>query len=84
VLTQLQVDSWYLKFTSNLQSGRQLDPKYEGYSLEVDELLRYQGRMYVLKGGDIQRIILKEAHKALYFVHLGVKKTYADMRKIFF
>jgi hypothetical protein len=36
VLTQLHGDSWYLKVTSNLQSGRQLDPKYEGYSLEVE------------------------------------------------
>ena len=36
VLTQLPGDSWYLKVTSNLQSGRQLDPKYEGYSLEAD------------------------------------------------
>jgi hypothetical protein len=41
VLTQLPGDSWYLKVTSNLQSGRQLDPKYEGYSLETDGLLRY-------------------------------------------
>jgi hypothetical protein len=53
VLTQLLGDSWYLKVTSTLQSGSQLDPKYEGYSLEVDGLLRYQGRMYIPKGGDI-------------------------------
>jgi ribonuclease HI len=30
VLTQLLGDSWYLKVTSNLQSGRWIDPKYEG------------------------------------------------------
>jgi hypothetical protein len=45
--TQLQGDSWYLKVTSNLQSGRQLEPKYEGYNLEADGLLRYRGRMYI-------------------------------------
>jgi hypothetical protein len=38
VLTQLPGDSWYLKVTSNLQSGRQLDTKYEGYSMETDML----------------------------------------------
>jgi hypothetical protein len=76
VLTQLHGDSWYLKVTSNLQSGRQLDPKYEGYSLEVDGLLRYRGRMYIPEGGDIRSIILKEAHRALYCAHLGVKKMY--------
>ena len=53
VLTQLLGNSWHLKVTSNLQSGRQLDPKYEGYSLEADGLLRYRGRMYVPEGGDI-------------------------------
>jgi hypothetical protein len=84
VLTQLQGDSWYLKVTSNLQSGRQLDPKYEGYSLETDRLLRYRGRMYIPENGDIRSIILKEAHRALYCVHPGVKKMYADIRKLFF
>jgi hypothetical protein len=84
VLTQLQRDSWYLKVTPNLQSGRQLDPKYEGYSLETDKLLRYRGRMYIPKNGDIRSIIIKEAHKALYCAHMGVKKMYADMRKLFF
>jgi hypothetical protein len=84
VLTQLPGDSWYLKVTSNLQSGRQLVPKYEGYSLETDGLLRYRGRMYIPENGDIQSIILKEAHRALYCAHLGVKKMYADMRKLFF
>jgi hypothetical protein len=84
VLTQLQEDSWYLKFTSNLQSGRQLDPKYERYCLEVEGLFRYRGRMYILENGDIRSIILKEAHRSLYCVHPGVKKMYTDMRKIFF
>jgi hypothetical protein len=76
VLTQLQGDSWYLEVTSNLQSGRKLDPKYEGYSLEANRLLRYQGRMYIHEDGDIRSIILKEAHRELYCVHLGVKKMY--------
>ena len=61
VLTQLQRDSWYLKVTLNLHSGRQLEPKYEGYILETDRLLRYRGRMYILENGDIRSIILKEA-----------------------
>jgi hypothetical protein len=84
VLGQLLGDSWYLKVTSTLQRGRQLDPKYEGYFLEADGLLRYQARMYIPKGGDIRRIILKEAHRALYCAHLGVKKMYANMKKLFF
>jgi hypothetical protein len=53
VMAQLLGDSWYLKVTSNLQNGRQIDPKYEGYDLETDGLLRYQGRMYIPENGDI-------------------------------
>jgi hypothetical protein len=53
VLTQLLGDNWYLKVTSNLQKGRQLDPKYEGYNLEIDGLLRYRGRMYILENEHI-------------------------------
>jgi hypothetical protein len=84
VLTQIQGDSWYLKVTSNLHRGRQLDPKYEGYSLEVDGLLRYRGRMYIPENGDIRSITRKESHRALYCAHPDVKKMYADMRQRFF
>jgi hypothetical protein len=84
VLGKLLGDSWYLKVTSTLQSGRQLDPNYERYILEGDGLLRYQGRMYIPEGGDIQSIILKESHRALYCAHLGVKKMHVDMAKLFF
>jgi hypothetical protein len=36
--------------------------------------------MYITKGGDIQRIILKESHRSLYCAHMGVKKMYVDMK----
>jgi hypothetical protein len=53
VLGKILGDSWYLKVTPTLQSGRKLDAKYEGYILEAYGLLRYQGRMYIPEGGDI-------------------------------
>jgi hypothetical protein len=84
VLTQLLGDSWYLQVTSNLQSGRQIDPKYEGYNIETNGLLRYRGRMYIPENWDIRNIILKEAHRSLYCAHPRVKKMYADMKKLFF
>jgi hypothetical protein len=40
--------------------------------------------MYIPEGGYIRSIILEEAHRALYFAHLGVKKMYADMKKLLF
>jgi hypothetical protein len=52
--------------------------------METERLLRYRGRMYIPENGDIRSIILKEDHRALYCAHLGVKKMYTDMRKLFF
>ena len=77
-------DSWYLKVTSVVHRGRKPELKYDGYHLEKDGLLWYQGRMYVPKEGDIKEIILRESHRAHYCAHPGVKKMYADMKKIFF
>jgi hypothetical protein len=40
--------------------------------------------MYIPESWDIQSIILKESHRALYCAHPGVKKMYADMRNLLF
>lgn len=77
ILERLFEDSWYLKFISAIQNGKQIEPKFEGYVLEPDGLLRFQGRMYVPKDGGIIETILRESHP-------GVKKMYADTRKLFF
>jgi hypothetical protein len=84
VLGKLLRDSCCLNVTLCLQSGRKLESKFEGYSLEVDGLLRYQVRMYIPMGGDIQSIIIKESHRALYCAHLGVEIMYENMKKILF
>jgi hypothetical protein len=38
--------------------------------------------MYIPEGGDIQSVILKESHRALYCAHSGVNKMYAYMKNI--
>jgi hypothetical protein len=84
LLEKLLGDIWYLKLNSTSQSGRQVDQNHEGYILEEDGLLRYHGRMYIHEGGDIRRIILKEAYRKIYCAHKGMKKMYTDMKNIFF
>ena len=84
ILEKLFEDSWYLKVISVIQNGKQIEPKFEGYVLEPDGLLRFQGRMYVPKEGGIRETILGESHRALYCAHPRVKKMYADTRKLFF
>ena len=66
VLGKLVGNSWYLKVVSALQDGRKAEPKIEGFELEEDGLLRYQGRMYIPKEGDIRETILKESQRSVY------------------
>ena len=84
MLEQLLGDGWYIKVTSNIQSGKNCESKYYGYHIKKYGLLRYQGRMYIPKEGDLREVILREAHREHYCAHPGVKKMYADMNKLFF
>ena len=40
--------------------------------------------MYIPKEGGLKETILIESHRAHYCAHPGVKKMYADMKKLFF
>jgi hypothetical protein len=40
--------------------------------------------MYIPEEGDILSTILEEAHRELYYGHPGVKKMYADTKRLFF
>ena len=84
VLEQLIRDSWYLKVRSSLDSKRSKKPKFDGYELEDDGILRFHGRIYISDNGDLQDTILKEAHRAVYCAHPGVKKMYVDTKKLLF
>ena len=84
VLKQLLGDGWYIKVTLDIQSGKKCESKYHGYYIEEDGLLWYQGRMYIPKEGGLRETILRESHRAHYCAHPGVKKMYADMKKLFF
>jgi hypothetical protein len=40
-------------------------PKYEGYSLDNDGLLRFNGRIYILPNKKLRSLILSEAHQVV-------------------
>lgn len=84
VLEHLLRNNWYLKVKSDLNSKNVKESKFEGYELENDGIFRFHGMMYIPDTGDLQDTILKEAHIALYCAHFGVKKMYADTKKLFF
>jgi hypothetical protein len=59
-------------------------PRYEGYSLDSDELLRYSGRIYVTPNDEMRNLILNEAHRAVYMGHPRVTKMKADLKPLLF
>jgi hypothetical protein len=59
-------------------------PRYEGYSFDSDGLLRFRGRIYVPPNDELRRLILSEAHRAVYMAHPGVTKMRADLKPLFF
>ncbi|GJS23296.1 putative reverse transcriptase domain-containing protein [Tanacetum coccineum] len=61
--------------SAGLQKG--LD---EMIKLRNDGALYYLDRIWVLLKGDMRTLIMDEAHKSKYYVHLGADKMYYDLR----
>nr|GEV83195.1 putative reverse transcriptase domain-containing protein [Tanacetum cinerariifolium] len=46
----------------------------------INEALYYMDRIWVHLKGDVRTLIMDEAHKLKYYVHLGANKMYYDLR----
>ncbi|GJT88435.1 putative reverse transcriptase domain-containing protein, partial [Tanacetum coccineum] len=49
-------------------------------SIKSDGALYYLDRIWVPLKGDVRTLIMDEAHKSKYYVHLGADKMYYDLR----
>jgi hypothetical protein len=61
-----------------------LVPKFEGYTLENDGLMRYNDWFYVLPKYELKNFILNESYRVVYVAHLGVTKMRACLKPLFF
>jgi hypothetical protein len=59
-------------------------PRFEGFSFNGNGLLMFKGRIYVPPNNELRKLILSEAHKAVYMDHLGVTKMREDLKTLFF
>jgi hypothetical protein len=59
-------------------------PRFEGYTLDNDGLMRYNNRICVPPNDELRKLILSEAHRAVYMAHPGVTKMKADLKPLFF
>jgi len=53
------------------------------FSIGVDGGLRFRGRVWVPKGGDLRQDILEEAHRSRYSIHPGSTKMFRDLQRNF-
>ena len=61
-----------------------LVPKFEGYTLDNDGLMRYNKWIYVLPNDELISLILRESHRLVYMAHPGVMKMKAYLEPLFF
>lgn len=83
ILGVLPRDTWYLDVRVVAESGRPLEGRYSGYTLESHCLLRHLGWIYVPPLEGLHILIMTEAHHAPYSAHPGVKKMHTDLRQIY-
>jgi hypothetical protein len=61
-----------------------LVPKFEGFVVDNDGLMRYNNWIYVPPNDELRSLILNEAHRVVYMAHPGVTKMREDLKPLFF
>jgi hypothetical protein len=83
ILTIQFDDGWYKEVKEIIEQDAMNVPRFEGYTLENDGLMRYNNRIYVPPNEKLINLILSESHREVYMAHLGVTKMRADLRPLF-
>jgi hypothetical protein len=58
-------------------------PKFEGFTMDNDGLLKFKSRIYVPPNDELRSLILNEAHIEVYMAHPGVTKMREDLKTLF-
>jgi hypothetical protein len=66
----------------NIERDTMLVPRFEGYTLDNDELMRYNNPIYVSPNKELRSLILNEPHREVYMAHPGVTKMRADLHPL--
>ena len=57
------------------------DKKYEGYELEEDGILIFQGWLYIPNNVELKKVVIDEIHQMLYSGRLGYQNIVTIERK---
>jgi hypothetical protein len=77
-------DDWYKEVKDNIEQDTMMVPKFEGYTLDIEGLLRYKIRIYVLPNNELRSLILSEVHQVVYMAHPRFMKMRAYLKPLFF
>jgi hypothetical protein len=77
-------DDWYKEVKENIGQDTMMVPRFEGYTLDNDGLMRYSNRIYVPPNDELRSLILSEVHRAVYMAHPGVMKMKENLKPLFF
>jgi hypothetical protein len=84
ILTLQRNDDWYKEVKDFIRQNTMMVPKFEGFTMDSDGLLRFNNRIYVPPNDELRSFILDEAHKVVYMAHLRVMKMREDLKPLFF
>jgi hypothetical protein len=71
-------DDWYKEVKEFIEKNTMLVPKFEGFTMGNDGLMRYNNQIYVSANDELIIFILNEAHKSN--VH-GSSRSHEDEGK---
>jgi hypothetical protein len=84
ILTLQCDDDWYKEVEGFIGQNTMMVPRFEGFTFDNDGLLRFKNRIYIPPNDELRRLILIEAHRAVYMAHPGVMKMRVDLKPLFF
>ena len=84
ILTLQCDDDWYKEVKDFIRKNTMMVPRFEGFTLDDDRLVRFKNQIYIPPNDELRILILNESHRAVYISHPGVTKMRADLKPFFF
>jgi hypothetical protein len=76
-------DEKYIKTVADLQNNAENIDKID-LNLDINGILRFKNRLYILDSLELKLTILDEVHKKPYVGHPGYQKMVTTLRKLFY
>jgi hypothetical protein len=84
ILTLQCDDDWYKEVKDFIRQNTMMVPKFEGFTMDNNELLRFKCLIYVPLNDELRIFILNEAHRVVYMAHPVVMKMREDLKPLLF